>query len=71
MTEINMNQYRLTDEEIVKNFKLVQVQLNELTQKMNDFAEMLHKDNSDAIDEIVISLLTKEETTTTGGEENV
>ena len=58
----------MTNEEIVKNFKLIQEQINDLTKQMNDFAEMLHKDNSDAIDSIVISLLGE---STNGGTSNV
>lgn len=47
----------MTNEDIVKNFKLVQEQLNSVVSQMNNFVEMLHKENSDAIDSILISLL--------------
>lgn len=47
----------MTDKEIVLNFKLIQEQLNSVVTQMNNFAEMLHKENSDAIDSIVVSLL--------------
>lgn len=60
----------MSDAEIVKNFKLIQEQINELTQNLNTYAEALHKSNSDAIDDIVISMLNQNDTTT-GGETNV
>lgn len=47
----------MTDKEIVLNFKLIQEQLNSVVTQMNNFAKMLHKENSDAIDSIVVSLL--------------
>lgn len=56
----------MTDAEIVKNFKLVQDQINELTETLNIYVQALHKSNSDAIDDIVVSLLNQN----TGGENN-
>lgn len=53
----------MTDAEIVKNFKLVQDQINELTKSLNMYAEALHKTNSDAIDDIVITLLNQDQKT--------
>lgn len=47
----------MTNEEIVKNFKLVQEQMNDLTARLNDFIEMKYKTNSDAIDQLVIASL--------------
>ena len=57
----------MTDAEIVQNFKLVQEQINELSKAFNDYAQALHKSNSDAIDDIVISLLNQDN----GGETDV
>ena len=44
----------MTDEQIVKTFKQMQESINELTLKM--LLEK-HKENSDAIDDIIVSIL--------------
>lgn len=57
----------MTDAEIVQNFKLVQEQINALSNALNEYVQALHKSNSDAIDEIVVSLLNQDN----GGETDV
>lgn len=47
----------MTDEQIVKSIKQMQESINELTLKMETMLLELHKANSDAIDDIVVSML--------------
>ena len=47
----------MTDEQIVKTFKQMQESINELTLKMEQMLLEKHKENSEAIDNIVISML--------------
>lgn len=47
----------MTDEQIVKTFKQMQESINELTFKMEQMLLEKHKENSDAIDDIIVSIL--------------
>lgn len=47
----------MTDEQIVKTFKQMQESINELTLKMEQMLLEKHKENSDAIDDIIVSML--------------
>ena len=47
----------MTDEQIVKTFKQMQESINELTLKMEQMLLEKHKENSDAIDDIIVSIL--------------
>ena len=47
----------MTDEQIVKSIKQLQESVNELTLKMETMLLEKHQANSDAIDDIVVSML--------------
>ncbi len=51
------------DAEIVKAFKAVQEQINELYARQEEFLLSKHEENSEAIDDLTIAIL--------GGEESV
>ena len=47
----------MTDEQIVKTFKQMQESINELTLKMEQMLLEKHKENSEAIDDIIVTML--------------
>lgn len=48
------------DAEIVKAFKAVQEQINELYSRQEEYLLSKHEENSDAIDDLTIAMLEKE-----------
>ena len=48
------------DAEVVKAFKAVQEQINDLYSRQEAFLLAKHEDNSDAIDDLTIAILEKE-----------
>ena len=54
---------RNMDAEVVKTFKHLQEQINELYSRQEQYLLNLHNDNSDAIDDLTITLLGEEATT--------
>ena len=51
------------DAEVVKTFKHLQEQINDLYSRQEQYLLALHNDNSDAIDDLTITLLGEEEST--------
>ena len=47
----------MTDEQIVKTFKQMQESINELTRRMEQMLLEKHNENSEAIDDIIVSML--------------
>lgn len=47
----------MTDEQIVKTLKQMQESINELTLKMEQMLLEKHKENSEAIDDIIVTML--------------
>ena len=47
----------MNDEQIVKTFKQMQESINELTLKMEHMLLEKHNENSEAIDNIIVSML--------------